>query len=168
MVSAGHILAGSSVHAWVGLTFIVIDVAILAAPARVTGTFVSIKKVLASAMYAGVAATLVNLGQTGGIIVSLWAQAGEAIDAIHTCASIVTGVDGTVVNVDVTHCSCVTGLACTFIAIYFVDALPVVTGLALAVIQVHFTIETRSALWAGTDVCILPVLANAAVLTGLA
>lgn len=59
-------------------------------------------------MYAGVAATLVNLGQTGGIIVSLWAQAGEAIDAIHTCASIVTGVDGTVVNVDVTHCSCKT------------------------------------------------------------
>lgn len=59
-------------------------------------------------MYAGVAATLVNLGQAGGIIVSLWAQAGEAIDAIHTCASIVTGIDGTVVNVDVTHCSCKT------------------------------------------------------------
>lgn len=48
MVSAGHILAGSSVHAWVGLTFIVIDVAILAAPARVTGTFVSLVERLVS------------------------------------------------------------------------------------------------------------------------
>lgn len=41
MISAGHILASSPVHAWVGFTFIVIDVTVLATPARVTGTFVA-------------------------------------------------------------------------------------------------------------------------------
>lgn len=41
MVSAGHVLAGSSVHARVGLTLVVIDVTVWAAPARVAGTFVA-------------------------------------------------------------------------------------------------------------------------------
>lgn len=64
-----------------------------------------IDKVLASAVDAGVAATLIHLRQTGGVIVTFWAQAGEAVDAINACASVVTGVDGTLINVDVTHCS---------------------------------------------------------------
>lgn len=79
-----------------------------------------------------------------------------------------TRVDGAVVYVDVTHCSCVTWLTCTLVAIDFVDALPVVAGLALTVIQVYFTVETRSAFRAGTNICVLPVLASATVLTGLA
>lgn len=54
-------------------------------------------------MDAGVTATLIHLGQTGGIIVALWAQTGEAVDPVNTCPPIVTGVDGTVINVDVTH-----------------------------------------------------------------
>lgn len=41
MVSAGHVLAGSPVHARVGLTLVVIEVTVGAAPARVAGTFVS-------------------------------------------------------------------------------------------------------------------------------
>lgn len=59
-------------------------------------------------MDTGVADTLVHLGQTGGIIVALWTEACEAIDAINACASVVTGVDGTVINVDVTHSACKT------------------------------------------------------------
>lgn len=79
-----------------------------------------------------------------------------------------TRVDGAVVNVDVTHCSCVTWLTCTLVAIDFVDALPVVAGLALTVVQVHLAVKTCSAFRAGTDVCVLPVLASATILTGLA
>lgn len=45
VVSAGHVLAGSFIHAWVGLTFVVIDVAILPAPARVTSTFISLAEI---------------------------------------------------------------------------------------------------------------------------
>lgn len=57
MVSAGHVLAGSPVHARVGFTFIVIDVTVWAAPARVTGTFVASMQrrgqVLLSGFYSG-------------------------------------------------------------------------------------------------------------------
>lgn len=38
--------------------------------------------------------------------------------------------------------TCVARLACTLVAIDFVDAPPVVTGFALAVIQVHLTVES--------------------------
>ena len=55
-------------------------------------------------MDAGVAATLIHLRHTGGIIVPLWAQAGEAVDAVNARAPVVTGVDGTLIDVDVTHC----------------------------------------------------------------
>lgn len=142
MVSTGHVLAGSPVHAGVGLTLVVIDVTVWAAPTRVTGTFVAstqrkcqvsyvfylfiylmsfiratfccsfilnldlcspVDEVLASAVDAGVAATLVHLRQTGGVVVALWAQAGKAVDAINTRAPVVTGVDDTLIDVDVTH-----------------------------------------------------------------
>lgn len=56
-------------------------------------------------MDAGIAAAFIHLRQTGGVIVALWAQAGEAVDAVDTCASVVTGVDGAFIDVDVTHCS---------------------------------------------------------------
>lgn len=64
-----------------------------------------IDEVLASAVDAGVAAALVHLGQTGSVIVPLWAQAGEAVDAVNARAPVVTGVDDTLIDVDVTHCS---------------------------------------------------------------
>lgn len=56
-------------------------------------------------MDAWVAPTLIHLRQAGGVIVALWAQAGEAVDSIDTSTSVVTGVDGTVIDVDVTHCT---------------------------------------------------------------
>lgn len=62
-----------------------------------------IDKILATAVDAGVAATLINLRQTGGIVVALRAEAGEPVDAINTCTPVVAWVDGTFVNVDVTH-----------------------------------------------------------------
>lgn len=45
MVSAGHVLAGSAIHAGVGFAFIVIDVTVRATPARVAGAFVANGKV---------------------------------------------------------------------------------------------------------------------------
>lgn len=40
-VSAGHVLAGASIHTRVGLTLVVVDVAVLAAPARITQTVIA-------------------------------------------------------------------------------------------------------------------------------
>lgn len=54
-------------------------------------------------MNARVAPALIHLRQAGGVVVALGAQAGEAVDSIHAGPSVVTGVDGTVVDVDVTH-----------------------------------------------------------------
>lgn len=62
-----------------------------------------IDEILAVAVDAGVAATLIHLRQTGGVVVALWAQAGEAIDAVYARAPIVAGVDCAFVNVDVAH-----------------------------------------------------------------
>lgn len=78
-----------------------------------------------------------------------------------------TGVDGTLIDVDVTHPSCVAGLTCTLVAIDFVDAPPVVAGFALTVVQVDLTVESCSAFWAGTDIRVLPVLASATILAWL-
>lgn len=93
--------------------------------------------------------------------------------------------------------TCVARLTGTFVAIDFVDAPAVVAGFALAVVQVDLTIETcglghvlshtaeknsnsttqlwrcvkcltSGAFWACADVGVLPVLASAAVLAGLA
>lgn len=55
------------------------------------------------AVDAGVAAALVHLRQTGGVVVALRAQAGEAVDAVHARATIVARVDGAFVDVDVAH-----------------------------------------------------------------
>lgn len=62
-----------------------------------------IDEVVASPVDARVAPTLVHLRQTGGVVVALRAQAGEAVDSIDASTSVVTWVDGTVVNVQVTH-----------------------------------------------------------------
>lgn len=55
------------------------------------------------AVDAGIAEALVDLGEAGGIMVTLWTDAVEAVDTIDTGAAIVAGVDGTFVDVDVTH-----------------------------------------------------------------
>lgn len=52
---------------------------------------------------AGVAEALVDLGEAGGVMVAFWTHTGEAVDAVNTGAAVVAGVDGTLVNVDVTH-----------------------------------------------------------------
>ena len=59
-------------------------------------------------MDAGVAAALVHLRQTGGVVVALRAQASEAVDAVDARAAVVTRVDGALIDVDVTHRSCET------------------------------------------------------------
>lgn len=43
-VSAGHILAGASIHTWVGFTLVVVDVAVFTAPARVAQAFIANRK----------------------------------------------------------------------------------------------------------------------------
>lgn len=43
-ISAGHVLAGPSVHTWVGLTLIIVDIAVFAAPAGVTEAFVAVEE----------------------------------------------------------------------------------------------------------------------------
>lgn len=166
-ISARHILAGASVHAGVGLTLVVVDVTVLATPAIVTQTVVTIDFVLTVAMDTRVAKALVDLGEAGGVMVTLWTLTGEAVDAINAGATVVTRVEGTFVKVDVTHGSAVAGLAGTLVAIDLVEACPVVTWLALAVIQVDFTVYTCGAHGAGADVGVLAVLADASVPTGL-
>lgn len=59
--------------------------------------------VLTLTMDAGVAEALVDLGEAGGVVVTFWAHAGEGVDAIDARAAVLAGVDGTVVNIDVTH-----------------------------------------------------------------
>lgn len=41
MVAAGHVLAGSAVHAGVGFALVVVDVTVRTTPARVAGAFVA-------------------------------------------------------------------------------------------------------------------------------
>lgn len=126
-VSAGHVLAGASVHARVGFAFVVVDVAVFAAPAGVTQTVIpeknqSVKRqgpssahrsgfhasspvdlVLAVAVDAGVAEALVDLGEAGGVVVTVRTRADEAVDAVDAGAAVVAGVAGALVDVDVTH-----------------------------------------------------------------
>lgn len=52
---------------------------------------------------AGVAEALVDLGEAGGVMVAFWTYTFEAVDTVDTGAAVVTGVDGTLVNVEVTH-----------------------------------------------------------------
>lgn len=58
------------------------------------------------AVDAGVAEALVDLGEAGGAVVTFWTHAGEAVDAIDAGAAVVAGVDGALVDVDVTHGAC--------------------------------------------------------------
>lgn len=57
-------------------------------------------------MDAGVTEALVDLREAGGVVEALRTQAGEAVDAVHTGSAVVAGVDGALVDVDVTHGAC--------------------------------------------------------------
>lgn len=59
--------------------------------------------VLTVTMDARVAETLVDLRETGGVLVTLRTHAGEAVDAVDAGAAVVARVDGAFVDVDVTH-----------------------------------------------------------------
>lgn len=52
---------------------------------------------------AGVAETLVDLREAGGIVVAIGTHAGEAVGAVDTRAAVVARVEGALVYVDVTH-----------------------------------------------------------------
>lgn len=62
--------------------------------------------VLAVAVDAGVAEALVDLREADGVVVAVRTQAGEAVDAVHASAAVVAGVDGALIDVDVTHGAC--------------------------------------------------------------
>lgn len=62
--------------------------------------------VLAVTVDAGVAEALVDLREAGGVVVAVRTQAEEAVDAVHASAAVVAGVDGALVDVDVTHGAC--------------------------------------------------------------
>lgn len=55
---------------------------------------------------AGTAEALVHLGETCGVMVTFGTHAGEAVGAVDTGAAVVARVDGTFVDVDVTHRPC--------------------------------------------------------------
>lgn len=167
-VSTDHVLTCASIHAWVGFTFIIIDVTVFANPTRVTKTFISIDFIFTVAMDTGITEALVDLGETCGIMVSLRTDTGEPIDTINTSAPIVARVDGTLINVDVTHGPGVTRLTSTFIAIDFVNTGPIVTRIAFTVVNVDFTIDSCSAFGTVANVQILPVLASASISARLA
>lgn len=65
-----------------------------------------INKVLTKAMDTRVAAAFVHLWQTGGIVVTLGTEASEAVDPVNARAPVVAWIDGTVIDVNVTHGAC--------------------------------------------------------------
>lgn len=119
-------------------------------------------------MDTGVTAALIHLRQTGGVVVALRTQACEGVDPVDAGSSIVTRVDGAIINIDVAHGACVARLTSALVAVYLVDTLAVVTGLTLAVVQVYFTVKACGAFGAGTNVGVFFILTGASVLTGLA
>ena len=62
--------------------------------------------VLAVTVDTRIAEALVDLGKAGGIVVAIRTHAGEAVDAVDAGAAVVAGVDGALVDVDVTHSTC--------------------------------------------------------------
>lgn len=52
---------------------------------------------------AGVAETLVDLGEAGGILVAVRTLAGERVDAVDTGAAVPAGVYSTLIDINVAH-----------------------------------------------------------------
>lgn len=162
-VPTDHVLTRASVHAWVGFTLIIVYVTVFASPTRVTKTFISIDFIFTVTMNTRITEALVDLGETCSVMVSFGTDTGEPIDTINTSAPIVARVDGTLINVHVTHGPSVTRLTSAFIAIDFVNTGPIVTWIAFTVIDVDFTIDSSSAFGTAANVQIFPVLASASI-----
>lgn len=111
---------------------------------------------------------LVDLGETCLVMESFRTHTGESIDAINTSAPIVAGVDGTLIDVYVTHGPSVSRLTCTFIAIDFVNTGPGVTWVAFTVINVDFTVNASCSFGTVANVQIFFVLASASISAWLA
>lgn len=62
--------------------------------------------VLTVTVDAGITEALVDLGEAGGVMVTLWTQAGVAVDTVDTSATVVARVDGAFIDVNVTHGTC--------------------------------------------------------------
>lgn len=93
-------------------------------------------------MNARVTNTLIELRLAGGPMIAIKTLTGKTVDSIDTRSSIVTGVDGTLINIEVTHFSCVSWLTGTLVSIDLVNALAIVTRVALTVIQIDLTVNT--------------------------
>lgn len=65
--------------------------------------FSPVDLVLTVTVDTGIAETLVDLGEAGGILVAVWTLAGKSIDAIDTGAAVTAGVCSTLINVNVAH-----------------------------------------------------------------
>lgn len=167
-VSTDHVLTCTSIHAWVGLTLIIVYVTVFANPTRVTKTFISIDFIFTVTVDTGITEALVDLGETCRIAISFRTHTGEPIDAINTSATIVARVYGTLINVYVAHGPGVTRLTSTLIAIDFVNTGPIVTWVAFTIINVYFTIDSGSAFGTVANVQIFPVLAGASISAWLA
>lgn len=78
-----------------------------------------------------------------------------------------TGVDGTFINIDVTHFPCVSWFTGTLVTIYLVNAPSIIAGIALTVIYVNLAVSTCGSFWADAQVGILTVLAGTSILARL-
>lgn len=67
---------------------------------------VPVQTVLANPVDTGAAVALIDLGQAGGVVVTLGATAGEGIDAILTGTTVTAGAAATLINVDVAQAAC--------------------------------------------------------------
>lgn len=67
-------------------------------------------------------------------MIPLSAQTFKPIYSINAGSTIVTGVDGTFIIVDVTHFPCVSRFTGTLVTIYLVNASSKIAGIALTVV----------------------------------
>lgn len=88
---------------------------------------------------------LVDLEEACSVMVSIRTLTGEAVVAISAGATIAARVASTLINVNVTHGTSVTWLTSTLIAINSVNACPIITGIALAVVYVDFAVDSSGA-----------------------
>lgn len=167
-VSTDHVLTCASIHAWVRFTLIIVDVTVFSNPARVTKTFISIDFIFTVTVDTRITEALIDLRKACRVMESFRTHTGEPIDTINTSAPIVARVDGTLINVYVTHGPSVTRFTCTFIAIDFVNTGPVVTWIAFTVVNIDFTIYSSSSFGTVANVQIFSVLASASVSAWLA
>lgn len=65
--------------------------------------FSPVDLVFTTAVDAGVAETFVDLREARGVMITFGTHADETVDAVDAGAAVVAGVNGALVDVDVTH-----------------------------------------------------------------